>query len=193
MKFFFAIILFVVVLISYGQLLGMYVWQDDNALFFKLAHIEEKAGYLGAGSIGVGAYKWIQTPYIPIYNIFGFSTIFYFAFAIICYFLTTLTIYKLAQKMFGEKAARLASLFYAAGYIASDGFIRLFNAIITSISIILINFLAFCYWKFYKDGKIKWYLLALLFYFLSVEFGPGRTHYLISVVFVFELFFLKKV
>jgi len=49
LKIRFWVILLLLVLVSYGQILFMYVWQDDNALFFKLANIEGRAGYLGMG------------------------------------------------------------------------------------------------------------------------------------------------
>lgn len=186
----FLLLLILLVLISYGQMLGMYVWQDDNGLFFKLAHINEKAGYLGAGPFGTGAYKYIQTPYIPIYQLFGFNTVVFFSFTLAAYLITTIVVYKVFSHIFGENMGKLGGLLYAAGYIASDGFIRLFNSVITSASIILVSLLFLFYFKFFKQRKLKWYLLALLFFFLSIEFAVGRTHYLIGVVLFFELIFL---
>lgn len=190
------LLLILLVIISYGQMLGMYVWQDDNGLFFKLAHIDEKAGYLGAGPFGTGAYKYIQTPYIPIYQLFGFNTVAFFSFTLAFYLLTTVIVYKVFSHIFEEKVGRLGGLLYASGYIASDGFIRLFNSMITSVSIILISLMLLFYWKFFKERNLKWYSLSLLFFFLAIEFAVGRTHYLIGVIVSFELIFLtfeKKV
>src|SRR5437762_3518169 len=51
-KKYYFILLVVIVLISYGQILWMQPWQDDNALMFKLNHIEDAAGFLGKGLIG---------------------------------------------------------------------------------------------------------------------------------------------
>jgi len=194
MKTFFAkhykLFLLLIVLVSYGQLLGMYVWQDDNALFFKLAHVEENAGYLAAGPFGIGPYKYIATPYIPIYKFFGFNTVPYFALSLSFYFLATLAVYKVFSEMLGKKGGRVAGFLFAAGYVASDGFIRLFNSVNTGTSIILIAGLTLFYWRFRKQKNYKWYLLAILFYFLAVEFARLRTHYLIGVVLAFELIFL---
>ncbi len=178
-----------VVLISYGQLLGMHVWQDDNALFFKLANIEGKAGYLGTGPIGQGAYKYTVTPYIPIYNLFGFNTIPYFVFTILFYFAATVTLYKVFSEIFGERVGRVAGFLYAAGFIAADGYIRLFNSVITSVSIILISLLVLHLWRFSQKREFKWYLLGLLAFWGAVEFALARTHYLIAVVILWELLF----
>lgn len=192
-KFFsknFIFFLSLVVLLSYGQLLRMYVWEDDNALFFKLANIEGKAGYLGEGPFGSGPYKYTATPYIPIYNLFGFETKAYFTFTLILYFISTVIVYKVLAKIFGEQVGKIAGFLYAAGYIASDGFIRLFNSTITNISVILISLLTYFYWKFYKSGKLIWYFSSVGAFFLAGEFAMARTHYLIVVIILFELLFL---
>ena len=81
------VFLFLIVLIAYGQTLVMLPWQDDNALFFKLANIEGRAGYLGAGPFGEGAYKYTAFLYLPIYLLFNFRTEFYFAYTLVLYFL----------------------------------------------------------------------------------------------------------
>jgi hypothetical protein len=79
---------------------------------------------------------------------------------------------------------------FGAGYVASDGLIRLYNSVGTSLSIILIVFLIYFYWEFCKKKNVKSYLFALSLFFLASEFIRYRTHYLISVVVVFELLFL---
>lgn len=181
--------LVLVVLVSYGQLLGMYVWQDDNALFFKLANIEGRAGYLGYGPFGEGAYKYTATPYILLYWLFGFKTVPYFVLALVFYFLSTLAVFKTFSEMIGKKAGRLAGFLYAAGYVASDGFIRLYNTIISSLSIIFISGLTLFYWRFYQKRRGRDYFFALLFFYLACEFARSRTHYLMAVVFLFEIIF----
>lgn len=178
-----------VVVLSYGQLLGMHVWQDDNALFFKLSNIEGKAGYLGTGPIGQGAYKYTVTPYIPIYRIFGFNTIPYFLLTLTFYFVTSVFVYKAFSKIFGEKVGRISGFLYAVGYIAADGYIRLFNSLITNLSVILISLLFLFLWRFTKELKIKWYFLGLLVFWAVTEFALARSHYLVSIVIVWELLF----
>lgn len=187
---YFSVILILIVLISYGQTLRMNVWEDDNALFFKLAHLPESAGFLGPGIFGVGPYKYTATLYIPIYQFFGYNTFFYFAYALIFYILATLAIYKTFSYILGKTGGRITGFLFACGFIASEGFIRLFNSTITSLSIILMSGLLYSYWKFINEKRIIWYFLALVFFTASIEFASARTHYLISVIILFELIFL---
>lgn len=186
------IYLFLAVFISYSQILAMGVWQDDNALFFKLAHINERAGYLGYGIFGEGAYKYTATFYYPIYLLFGFNTFYYFLLSWIFYFVSVLCIYFVFKKILGNQAGFWSSFFYASGYLASDGFIRLFNSIITSVSVMFICFFIYFYYFFFRHSRIKNYIFALVLFFLAVEFARARTHYLIIVPFLFELFNLSN-
>lgn len=187
---YFLVILFLVVLISYGQILGMYVWEDDNALFFKLANIDGSAGFLGEGPLGIGVYKYTAFFYIPIYYFFRFNTVAYFAYAFILYALTTFCVYKVYKEIIGKTGGQVAGFLYACGFIASDGFIRLYNSIITSLSIIFVSFLTLFYWKFYQTQKLNWYVFSLLTFFLALEFARARTHYLIAIILLFEFIFL---
>src|SRR3990167_393158 len=186
----FILVLLFVVVVSYGQILGMHVWQDDNGLFFKLAHINEPAGYFGVGPLGTGTYKYTITPYIPIYKMFGYTAFPYFFLNLILYFLSAICVYKVFSRIIGEKGGRMAGFLYAAGYVASDGIIRLFSSPLFSLSVILISLFLLAYWNYYRQKKIGWYYLSVLFFFLAIEFVRARTHYLIGVAALFELIFL---
>lgn len=187
----FVIFLVLVVLVSYGQMLWMYPWQDDNALFFKLAHIDEPAGYFGIGPVGNGLTKWAHTPFIPIYYLFGHNTVFYFAFLLVLYLLSTLMVYKTFSVILGESGGRIAGFLYGAGYIISDGVWRMANSATTSFSVIFIGLFLIGYWKFYKSKNLIWYLQALLAFFLASEITIVRTHYFFLIVVLFELIFLS--
>lgn len=196
-KFFnkhFWVLLLLIVLISYGQTLFMFPWQDDHTVFFKLMNVSEKAGYFGYGPFGQGVYKYIVTPYIPIQKFFGFNPVAFFSLAITFYYLATLTVYKVFSEVISPRGGRIAGLLYACGYVASDGYIRIFNSVSTSFGIILVSLLFLFYYRFIKDRGIRWYTLSVLFYFLALEFATVRTHYLIAAVIAFELVFksLKK-
>lgn len=186
---YFPVILVLVVFVSYGQTLGMGVWEDDNALFFKLAHIQEAAGFLGDGPLGQGPYKYTATLYFPVYYLFGYNTFFYFAYALIFYILATFVIYKTFSYILGKSGGKIAGFLFACGFIASEGLIRLFNSVITSLSIMLISGLLYFYWKFLKEKKNIWYFFALVIFTASMELASARTHYLVSVVILFELIF----
>ncbi len=186
----FALVLIVVVLISYGQLLKMATWEDDQALFFKLAHINEAAGYFGAGPLGSGVYRFSATPFIPIYTLFGFNTTIFFAFLIILYIIATLIVYKTFSLILGDVGGKIAGFLYAAGYIASESIIRMNNSATTSISIILSSLILACLWKFYKQNRYIWYIPAVALYGVAVLVSYARIHYFIVVIILFELIFL---
>lgn len=187
-KYYLLVIVFVL-FISYGQTLAMLPWQDDNALFFKLAHIEEPAGFLGSGIFGERAYKYTAFFYYPIYLMVGYKEFFYFLMGFVLYGVSTVAIYKVASKILDKNSGMLAGFLYACGYIGSDSHIRLFNSVITSLSVILVCGFIYYYWSFYKERTIRWYLLSLSIFFLAAEFARARTHYLVAIPILFELFF----
>ena len=186
---YYSVFLILVVLISYGQILGMQPWEDDNALFFKLAHIQEPAGFWGAGPLGEGVYKYGVVPFIPIYKFFGFYTSAYFALLLVLYIVTTLVVYNVFRYVLGEKAGKLAGFLYAAGYIASEGFWRMTNSATTSMTIILISLFIKYYWKYYKERAGRYYFGALLIFFIAVQYSVVRNHYLFAIAVFFELIF----
>lgn len=179
-----------VVAVSYGQMLWMQPWEDDNALFFKLAHIQEPVGFFGKGPLGEGIYKYAAVPFIPIYNLFGFYVPAYFALLLILYMAAAIAVYKVFSKILGENRGRIAGFIYAAGYITSDSFWRMANSATTSITIILASVFLYLYWRYYKEKKLGFYFLALAAFLVAVEYSVVRNHYLFAVVVFFELIFL---
>lgn len=171
-------------------MIWMQPWEDDNALFVKLAHLQDPVGYFGAGPFGEGVYKYAAVPFIPIFHFFGYNTIPYFALLISLYILTTLTIYKVFSYILGKTAGRVSAFIYAAGYVTSDSFWRMANSATTSISIIIISLFIGFYWKYFKERKTKWYFLALLLFFVSIQYAVSRDHYLVAIAIFFELIFL---
>ena len=188
-KYYLAIILLILV-ISFGQTLLMIPWQDDNALFFKLTHIQERAGFLGSGIFGERAYKYTAFFYYPIYLIFKFQPVYYFGINFILYGVSVYILYRIISKMINNQVGMMTGFLYACGFIGSDSFIRLFNSQITSLSIILVSTFIYTYWVFYKQKKNVWYFISLFIFFLAAEFARARTHYMIAVPVVFELLFL---
>lgn len=189
---YFVLFLVALVLISYGQILFMNVWQDDQALFFKLAHINEPAGYFGAGPFGSGVYRYAATPFIPIYHFFGFNTFAYFGLMLFMYVLTTIVIYKVFSYILNEQVGKIAGVFYAVGYITSDSVWRMANSVTTSNSIILASLILLLYWKFYKSGKIYSYVGALFLYRIAIEIALARMHYFFAVIIIFEVLFFSS-
>lgn len=187
MNRYFFVFLFILVLISFGQILWMQPWQDDNALIFKLAHIEEAAGFLGKGVFGEGPYRYIATPYYLIYSIFGLNIAAFFGLALMFYFISTVSIYFLLKVLIDKNTGRLASILYATNYVTSDSFIRLFNSVSSSLGVIFLSSLIISYWKFLQTKKFIFFSLAILAFWLASEFTYVRSHYLIAVVILIEI------
>ena len=186
------LLLIILVLISFGQIIFMQPWEDDQALFFKLAHINEPAGFFGPGPFGSGIYRFGATAFIPVYNLFGFNTFAYFGFLIVLYIITTIIVYKTFTLILGNKGGKISGFLYACGYITSEGFIRMANSATTSISIIFCSIVLSSYWKFSKSksGKYWWYAAALFFYYLAVQITLVRVHYFLAVIILFEFIFI---
>ncbi len=186
---YFLIILTLLVVISFGQIILMQPWQDDNALMFKLSHIDEPVGFLGRGIFGEGPYRYTATPYYVFYRLFGYNISLFFGLALVCYLLATFSIYWLFKTLVDKNTGRLASVLFAANYATSDSFIRLFNSVSSSLGVVLLCGLIISYWKLLKSGRWQWYILALIIFWLSSELVFVRFHYLIAGVILFEVIF----
>lgn len=114
----------------------------------------------------------------------------FYAGAIFFYFLATCSIYFLAKKITGNNfLSCFSGAIFAAGYIGSDGILRLFNSIQTSYSIILISGVFFYLFRLYKWRKSKDYVLSIILFYLCLELAFIRTQYLIIPVSFFILIF----
>lgn len=186
------ILISLVAIISFGQVLKFDIWQDDNALIFKAQHPQEQAGVFGPGVFGLGAYRYVAAPYIFLYQLFGLNLPVFYLIAIIFYVLAAISVFFLAIELyFGNKLlSALAGLIFAAGFIGSDGVLRLFNSLQTSYSIILVSLLFVILRRFLVSKKFFFYFLSIPLFYLIVETSLIRTQYLIVPVIVFVLLFL---
>lgn len=186
------VILGLIVAISFGQATGFALWQDDNALIFKLQHLEERVGYFGAGPFGIGAYRYIAVPYIPIYKLFGANILVFYLWAIFFYFLASISVFFLALQITRNKLlAFLSGAIFAAGFIGSDGILRLFNSIQTSYSVTFTCLFFLFLWRFVRGPNVRDYLVALTLFFITLETAFIRTQYLILPAVVFLILFLN--
>lgn len=178
-------------MVSYGQILGMNVWKDDNAIFFKFDHINEDTGFFGKGIFGVGPYKFSIAPYYPIYKVFGNENIVpYYSLILLFYFISTLCVYYLFGKMISPTAGKVASFLFASGFIASGGFYWLANAMLANLAILSLSLILFFYYRYCRVRKLYNYLLAVAFYFICSALFPLRTMYFIQIIIAFELIYL---
>lgn len=192
----FSLLILITVIISYGQTLWMDVWRDAHAIFFKFNHLYERTGYLGNGILGEGTYRFSVAPYWVVYKLFGYSAIWpYYLLNLVFYFFTAWTVYYLFSKILNQTSGRVAGLLFAAGYIATEGFIDLAGSMIFNVSIILLCFCLLAYYNYFKTHKYRFYLLTLAIYIFALFLTPVRTHYFIGVLALFDLLWLpiKKI
>lgn len=168
----------------------MNFWQDDNAVMFKLQNLQQEAGFLGKGFLGEGPYRYTATVYLPIYRIFHNNEYAYFVYMLVFFLFSIIFVYFLFNTLLDdEKTAFMASFLYACGYIASEGFFRMFNSVLTSITVILASLTLICFYNFYSRRKIIYLGLGLLFSALSLEIGFVRMHYFMFVLIMMEIVF----
>lgn len=192
------LLILLVVLLSYGQTLGMYIWQDDNAVMFKLQHIEEGVGNLGAGIYDRNsAFRFVIVPLIPIYLLSGINPVGYFLAGIFVYFLAALSVYLLAKVLSDNpRVALFAALVFASGLVGAEAVWRIFNSIHTSFTIILICLSLYSYISFIRSKtnfRNFLYAASLIFFILAMEFGYIRAHGIILLPVATELLFNFKI
>lgn len=175
---------------------GMGIWKDDNAIFFKLEHINESAGFFGKGLIGDSMYRFSFTPYWFIYKLFGNASTFpYYLFIFLLYFISTIVIFVVFSKFISKKAGIIASILFACGYVGSEGYFWLANGFVSDLAVILFSLLLFFYYKYYKKRKLFYYLLAVILFWATAYFVPIRSYYFIAPILIFEAIFFafKKI
>jgi len=185
-------LILLVVILAFGLTLRMYFWQDDFALLFKLQHPTEPAGSFGAGYFGEGPYKYLATPFVPFYKLLGLFPFGYFLGGLVTYALAALLVYPFAHELFQDKRAGLfTALIFATGYIGSDSMYRVINSWQTNIGVVLALISFWTYTKHLRNGRLKFYFIALVFYLSAIEFVFIRSHSLIVPLLALELVFLK--
>lgn len=174
----------------------MGIWKDDNAIFFKIQHINESAGFFGKGLVGDSLYRFSFTPYWFVYKLFGTgSTLPYYILIFIFYFLATIAVYKVVSKFISKKAGSVASILFACGFIGSEGYFWIANAMVSDVAVILFSLMLLFYYKFFLKRKPIFYILAVIFFWATAYFVPIRSYYFIAQVLLFEIIFFvfKKV
>lgn len=179
------------VLLAYGQTLGMYFWQDDAALVFKMQHPFPNAGSFGEGIFGVGAYKYLATPFIPLYSLFGLHPLPYFAVGIGMYFLLTLVVFWFVRELTqNNRIATSGAVLFGAGYFAQFAVFRLINSYQTNLSVILALITFGVLIWYYQTKRWWWYVLSVGLFAATLELVLVRSHGLIIPVIALEALFL---
>ena len=181
----------VTVFLAYGLTLGMYIWQDDNAIMFKLQNMEEGGGNLGHGLYDRNTpYRGVIVPLLPLYYFFGLEPVGYFAAGLIVYFLASVTVYFLAKELKNDKNFAFgAALIFAAGFIGGETLWRIYNSIHSILNIIFVCLSLLFYIKAVRGSSVIKYLISLFFFWIAVETGYVRAHGIIFLILGLEFIF----
>lgn len=192
MKFWLILAVVVTIFLAFGQTLQMYFWQDDSALIFKLQNPLGPAGSYGEGIIGNGPYKYLITIFVPFFPIFNLNPFGYFLVGLIAYYISAGAFYLFVSELLREKkAAFFSTLIYAAGYIGSDTMLRISNSWQTNLGLILALLSFWAYIKFFRNNyKYLYYIIALFFFYSSIEFVFIRSHSMILPMLAIDLVFI---
>lgn len=187
------LLVLLVLFLAFGQTLLMYFWQDDFALIFKLMHQNEPMGSFGSGIIGEGPYKYLVTPFVPFFPLFGTYPFGYFVVGFVTLIPVIFLFYKLANELLKNKRrAYFATLIFSSGYIGSDIMFRVINSWQTNIGLML-AFISLIY--FVKSARVKsfkFYVFSFAFFYAATEFVYVRSHSLVICFLVINLLFLTK-
>lgn len=180
--------LLIVAVIAYGQTLGMYFWQDDAALVFKMQHPLPNSGSFGAGYYGVGAYKYLATPFIPLYPLFGMNPQPYFAVGLGIYIVLTWIVFWFVRTISqSNRIAVSAAALFGAGYFAQLAIFRLINSYQTNLGVMLALATFGVLFVYFLTRRWQWYVGALLLFAATLELVLVRSHGLILPVVALEL------
>ncbi len=178
------ILLAVTVILACWQTVFLYFWADDWDLFLKIIHPNLSPWGLDPGWFGSGPYKYIHTPFMPLFPFFGLNPGPYFAIAIFIYFLTAVSIFLLVSELTRNKYLSLGiSVIYASlPYIGSYTIFHLSNSYQNYGATLFTTLTLWLLAKYYRQRKIPYYLLSILLFFISIEVEHLRSHGLIFLV-----------
>lgn len=186
-----SLVLLALTFVSHGKTLQMYYWVDDWAMAYKVLWPEESPGNMGAGVFGDGGpYRYLVTPFIWLYPLFGFNAFPYFAIGWLLYFLAAFSVYLLARELTQRYSIGLAAgAIFASGYIGSHALYRLTNSYQTVGAALFISLTVWLFAKYLRSKKSSLYWLSLLLYILSIEVFFIRTHGLFLSIFAVSTFY----
>lgn len=186
------LLLLVVVAISYGRTVNMYWWVDDWGLLYKMVNPN-----ISPGNLGSPAYRFLATPFIILYPIFGKNAQPYFILGLVQYVVAAYVVYLFVRELTDSKKLSLgASVIFASGYIGSFALYRLSNSYQLSDTTILIYLSGYFLLKYFKSkGRKRFYLnylFSLLAYFAAIYLTFLRAHGIIAVIGVLFIFHIIR-
>lgn len=172
----------VLVISFFHEAFKMQFWKDDYALLYNLQ--QKEPFYF--------PYQHLVDLYAPFFALFGTNPIGYFSLGVLFIFISSVVFYYLVYKLFSKKIlAFMASVIYITTPVGIDSVIMMMTFATTYFMLSLFLSALIFLLIFYEDQKIIYYLISLVFLYLSFELIPYRSFYLIGVVMGFEFINLR--
>lgn len=179
-----AFLLLAIVVLSYGKTVHMFYWIDDWGMLFNMIHPD-----IFPGNFGHPAYRYNTTPFVFLYPFVGFNSQVYFGLGVIQYWIATVLLFFFVRSITKSfMIALISAAIFGSGYIGSYAMYRISNSyqlVDTAIFMILTVWTLFL---FYKTKKIKFYILSLILFTLTLEFLFLRSQALLPLVVAISLF-----
>lgn len=184
-----------VVIASYWRVVTLYFWVDDWDLFLKVTHPELGLWGMSPGLFGDGPYRYLHTPFMLLYPLFGLEASYYFAVGTVLYFLASVTLYYLLLVVSqSKKIALVSSLFFASmGYVGSYTMTHLSNSYQMVGTLVMTNVSLYALALFYTRKRLVYYGASIILFWATTEFFFIRAHGIVFLFVAFPfIFFLKK-
>ena len=184
-----------IVVAAYWRAMTLYFWVDDWDLFLKVIHPELGLWGMKPGLFGDGPYRYLHTPFVLLYPLFGLNASYYFGVGILLYFLATLTFYFLVNVLSNSKKIAIVSsaLFASMGYVGSYSMTHVSNSYQIIGTVIMTNLVLLFLALFHTRKRLIYYALSIVLFWATVEFFFIRAHGIIFLTVAFPfILFLKK-
>ncbi|MBI2613589.1 MAG: discoidin domain-containing protein [Candidatus Levybacteria bacterium] len=187
------VFLALVVVAALWQVSNLYFWTDDWDLFLRITHPNLELWGMKPGWFGSGPYRYLPTPFMPFFPIFGLNPTPYFIGSIFVYFIATVSVFLLFLEITRKRSLAIgaAAIYGASGYIGSYTIFHLSNSYQNLGAVIFTTLTLWILAKHYKTNNILYYLLSIFLFYASLEIENLRAHGLIFLVLGLTILFAR--
>jgi len=166
---------------SVGATIHYYFYSDDYSILY----------YIQRNRLVGWPYDWeILTVFKPLYLMFNIHPQGYFVFGVLTYMLAAVFVgaffYILTKR---ASIAYVSALIFATGYIGIEQFNMMIVSMTNNLSIVGIVSVLIAYSVWLQSRKVRYYILSLCLFFLSLLLFPFRTYVLILFVPTLEVLY----
>lgn len=188
-------LLTVLVVATYWRAITLYFWVDDWDLFLKVVHPELGLWGMKPGLFGDGPYRYLHTPFLLLYPLFGLEASYYFAVGIGLYVVAAVSFYLLIRAISRSEKISFVSgvLFSSMGYVGSYTMTHLSNSYQMMGTVIMTNLMLLMLALFHTKRSLLYYIASIVVFWATVEFFFIRAHGIVFLAIAMPfILFIKK-